>query len=189
MLEFTHFIQLWMWKEKSACSKSPRLASVGKGMEPWKNLFLLWLLNHKAATWRGYTLTPRGAAAGQVLQPFCTFSAHCTTRTSLPKIVTVCKPFLPCPGQLPTSDLEKMFLGLAVAMNHRTSVAGEAAAGLQGGTGIQALLGGAGRERTRSGGAGEAAGGKLTRHLCSGPSPPCLHILNINYMEIKRGKK
>lgn len=43
-------------------------------------------------------------------------------------------------------------------------------------------------ERTRAGGAGEAAGGKLTRHLCFGPSPPCLCILNINYMEIKRGK-
>lgn len=73
-------------------------------------------------------------------------------------------------------------------MNHRTSVAGEAAAGLQGSTGIQALLRGAGRERTRSGGAGEAAGGKLTWHVCYSPSPPCLHILNINYMEIKRGK-
>lgn len=56
------------------------------------------------------------------------------------------------------------------------------------GSNSQALLGEAGRERTRSGGAGEAAGGKLTQHLCFGPSPPCLHILNINFMQIKRGK-
>lgn len=30
-LEFTHFIQLWMWKEKSACSKSPLSSQCRQG--------------------------------------------------------------------------------------------------------------------------------------------------------------
>lgn len=166
-------------------SKSPLSSQCPQGK---RGLFLLLLLNHKVAVKTGYALPSQGAAAVQDSQPFCTHSANCTTRNLLPKVTVTLKPIAPRPwvtDRLTAGDLGKMLLGSclgqATAINHSTTAAEEAAAGFQGHIG-QAPVGEAGRARTRSRGAGEAAGRMFARHLHYGPSRPPLRTLNINYI-------
>lgn len=97
-----------MWKEKSVCSKSPLSSQCRQGKGALENPFSSMAVKSQ----------------GSLMERM---HSHTTWSSCWVGFAAIFHLFCPLHNQ----DLA------AMAMNHRTSVAGEAAAGLQGGTGIR----------------------------------------------------
>lgn len=184
MLEFTPFIQPCVGKREVSAFKVSPLQPMPTGeARAFSSIAVKSQGGCKDRIRSPITRSSCCAGLAAILHPLCQLHNQEPAAESDGNTETHCSSAMG--DRLTAGDLGKMLLGSclgqATAINHSTTAAEEAAAGFQGHIG-QAPVGEAGRARTRSRGAGEAAGRMFARHLHYGPSRPPLRTLNINYI-------